>query len=396
MTTCHKHRLFNSKENTMKHAKLKESLTLTFSETARRMKHEGKPIISLGLGEPAFPTPSEISDETIIALKEGYTRYSDAAGLPELRTAIAEKLNKENNIRCTKDNIIITPGAKQALYITLLALLEPEDEVINILPCYVSYLPQIYLAEPKAKIINIDLDKETLTLPKEKIKAATREKTKVIIINSPHNPTGKVYSKEELTWISDWAKENDIWIISDEVYEKLLFSNEEHHSIASTNNKTITINGLSKTYSMTGWRIGYLCAPSLIIPLLKKIQQHINTNTCTFIQRGSCKAFSLPETFLSPFIEQLRINNNTLRKMIEQNEKLSYVQPAGSFFAFVNIKNTNKTSDNFATELLTQKGVATTPGIAFGWDDHIRISLAQDKATFTKGIKLIDEFTRAC
>ena len=373
---------------------IQESATLKFSEAAEQLKKQGKSIISLGLGEPSFPTHPEIVDATIAALKAGHTRYSSAAGIPELREFIAEKLRTENRIPCTAQNIVITPGAKQAIYLALRAILEPDDEIINITPCYVSNIPQIKLAQPLAKIINIELDKQTHNLDISKIKTAITAKTKAILINSPHNPTGKVFTKSELESIALLAKKHNIWIISDEVYEKLVFD-IPHHSIASFDgmaDRTITVNGFSKTYSMTGWRLGYCCAPTSTAKIIALISQHINTNTCTFIQKGACAVKNIPDTYINNFITQIKTNAQILQSTVKTLKNVTLIPPHGSFFAFMNIAQTRMTSDQFAARLLAETGGATTPGISFVWDDHIRISLSADEETFTEGMTRLKNF----
>jgi len=378
---------------------IQESATLKFSEAANELKKQGKSIISLGLGEPSFQTPSEIVNETIAALKAGHTRYSSTAGIPELRELIAEKLRTENTMQCTAQNIVITPGAKQAIFLALRAILNPEDEIINITPCYVSNIPQIKIAQPSAKIINIDLDKNTHKLDITKIKQSITPKTKAILINSPHNPTGKVFTKEELSNLAKLAKEHNIFIISDEIYEKLIFDSQNpHYSIASFDGmaeRTITINGFSKTYSMTGWRLGYCCAPEKIAKIMTLISQHINTNVCTFIQKGACAIKNIPDVYLKNFITQIKTNAQLLNATIKETKNLSLVSPNGSFFGFINISKTNMESDKFCSKLLIDKGVAITPGISFGsnWDDHIRVSLSASTKDFEEGMKRLKEWS---
>lgn len=362
---------------------LTESLTLKFSESAGKLRREGKDLISLGLGEPNFPTPQPIVDATIKALNDGLTKYSSAPGLLELRSLISEE----------PENVIITPGAKQALFLSLIAILEEGDEVINITPCYVSYEPMINILEPKVKVHNVDLNND-LSVNFEKIKDNINSNTKVILINTPHNPTGKVFSGEELKQISEIAIENNLYVISDEVYSKLT---NKHISIATLpgmKKRTFTIDGFSKTYSMPGWRLGYVISPKEFTKKVIKAQQHLNTNTCTFVQKGACAAFSLPENYLENFINQLKENNCILEEVVENNPFLSLVKPEGGMFAFLDISKTNLDSDEFCTELVQKYFVATTPGVAFGknWNDHVRISLAINTEQFREGIRRLNLF----
>lgn len=382
-----------------KHSGVKDSDTLKFGQLVREKKQKGEKIISLGLGEPNFNTPSPVIESTYEALRAGWTRYSDPLGLEELRDLIRNKLKAENNIETSKENIAVTPGAKNALFLTLMALLEPFDEVITISPCYVSYVPQIKLAEPNAVIKNVDLTKNDFSINWTQLEEKICEKTKAILLNFPHNPTGKMISIKELQRLIDIIGKENCYIISDEIYEKLNFSGFLHNSIGSFTNikdRVITINGFSKAFAMTGWRIGYLVANSDIIKIVSKLQQHINTNTCTFVQKGACTTFLMDLNFLNTFNDQLKKNASFMLKVFGSNEKIHLTPPQGGLFSFLNISKTGMTSSEFRGELLIKKGVVVTPGIAFGknWDDHVRITLGVDENEFQEGIRLIDEFTK--
>ncbi len=378
---------------------IKDSPTLKFAELAREKNRRKERVISLGLGEPCFETPAEIVQSTYEAIKSGYTRYSNPSGLPELRELIRDKLLRENGIAARVENIIITPGAKQAMLLALMSILEPGDEVINITPCYVSYLPQIKIAEPSAIVHNIDLIKKDFSLDLDGIKRALNKKTKAIILNFPHNPTGKMLSDEEIAGLSDILKRTSSYIISDEVYEKLNFSGMPYRSIGSIkefSDRAIVINGFSKTFNMTGWRIGYLVAPKAVADTVSRLQQHINTNTCTFIQKGSCAAFSLADGFLKKYNSNLKDNADNLDGMVRANGILKLVRPQGGLFAFLDISDCGIGSDDFCASLLSKKNVVTIPGVSFGenWDDHIRISLVTGRKDFAEGVSLIDSFVK--
>lgn len=378
---------------------IKDSPTLKFSELAKERNRRRERIISLGISEPAFDTPLPIIDATYDAIKKGYTKYSNSLGLIELRELIRDKLLKDNGINASIENIVVTPGAKQALYLALMALLEPYDEVINITPCYVSYIPQIKIAEPTAVIHNIDLKKDDFSLDWEKIENISNKKTKVIIINFPHNPTGRMLHKDEMDRLAGIIRDKSCYIISDEIYEKLNFSGLPHYSIAAfkdISERTVTVNGFSKAFSMTGWRIGYLTANKEVIKIVSKIQQHINTNTCTFVQKGACAAFSLSNGHVSSYNKELKDKASLMADIIESNHWLSLVPPMGGLFAFLNISRTGLSSDDFSFNLLSKKDVAVIPGVSFGeqWDDHVRISLVAGKDEFEDGIKRIDRFVR--
>ncbi len=375
------------------------SLTLKVSEAIGKRIRENKELISFGLGESPYPTPIEIKDATIKALQSGYTKYSHKQGLVELRELITKKLAEENDFQCDIQNIVITTGAKQAIYLSLLVLVEPEDEVIVITPGYPSYIPQLKLVEPSVIIRSVDLKKDDFSLDIEEIKKKITPKTKLLILNTPHNPTGKMFSREQLLQLAELALENDFYILSDEIYEKLVYTDQVHFSLASIKGlaeRLILINGFSKSYSMTGWRIGYLVAPLPLAQQIAEMQHHINTNVCTFVQKGSCAAFSLTTDYLSSFRSLIRKNAAELQKMVSQNKSLKLVQPQGSQFCFLNISELGLRSDEFCTKLVEKKGVAATPGIIFGdnWDDHIRISLGVDEVEFAKGVRYLEEFVR--
>jgi len=374
-----------------------ESLTLKFAQAASARNAKGERIISLGLGEPDFDTPKEIVDATINILNSKQSNYSAPLGVLSLRTKIANKLKLENSINAKPENILITPGAKQALQIILMALLEPSDEVVMIMPAYVSYIPQVLIAEPNARIKYVDLNKEDHSLNIESLKKLVTTKTKAIIINTPHNPTGVLLRKDELQELFKLAQKNNCYIISDEVYEKLVFNKASHFSIGELEEKpelVITINGFSKSHAMTGWRLGYACFPDELKIKVLKIQQHINTNTCTFIQEALGEVLPIDSTYLIKYNELLEERVQLYKKFIDRVPKLKGVLPNGSFFAFMNISDLKIDSNTFASKLIEKTGVAVTPGIAFGenWDDHIRISLAVNNETLEEAFQLIEDF----
>jgi len=377
---------------------IQDSIELRFAALARKMNKKGRSIISLGLGEPSFPTPTSIIDAAAEAMKQGHTRYSNPFGLLELREAISKKLEIENGIKANPSEIMVTSGAKMALSLALASILQPGDEIINILPCYPSYIPQIRIAEPEAVIRNIDLLKNDFSLDLEAIRANLSPRTKALIINFPHNPTGKMLHKHELNSLVSLLEDHDCWLISDEIYERLNFSGRKHlspGSVASIADRTITINGFSKAFSMTGWRIGYLVAKGPIMKTIGKLQQHMNTNIPPFIQKAALTALSIPDDFISEYNRQLDINYRALGAAISSGSILSMPKSEGGLFAFVDISGTGLNSDQFCTQLLENHSVAATPGIVFGsaWDGHIRISLSASKDDFSEGVNRLLSFS---
>ncbi len=377
-----------------------ESITLKFAEAANERRKKGLPIISLGLGEPEFRTPQAIIDATIAVLNRKNSGYSNPMGVLPLREKIAQKLKEENGIQCDADNIIIAPGAKQAFQLICMVMLRPDDEVIVINPSFVSFIPQLYIAEYNCKVITIDVNKEDFTLPMEDIAAKVTPKTRMVIVNSPNNPAGYLLSKEQLTELYKMAEEKDFYVLSDEIYEKLVFGGTKHFSIGSLEQsptRVITINGFSKSHAMTGWRLGYACFPKEFKSNLLKLQQHTNTNTCTFIQEGLNEAFNIDTAYLDEYNEKLARRIGAYNEMIGRVDGVSGVAPEGGFFAFMNISGLNMDSNTFCARLIEETGVATTPGVAFGenWDDHVRISFATNDEYVEEGLILMEKFIKS-
>lgn len=373
-----------------------ESLTYKFAQAAGEMKAQGREIISLGLGEPDFTTPDYVVEATIAAMKNGYTHYSATQGLPELRKKIAERATADYGVDYEASEVIVLPGIKPAVYDALAAILEPFDEVVNITPCYVSYPAMIKLAEPTAEIIHVPLNKD-YTLPVDALKAAFSKHTKAILVNSPHNPTGMIFSEDEVEMILNLCLENDTYLIADEVYEKLTYSGNTFTSFAKyreIKDKLIFTNGYSKSHAMTGWRLGYAVGPKPIIAKMNKIQQHVNTNTCTFIQKGACSIYDHEAEHLLSYVKELEERVMYFDKAVQEIKIFKGTKPKAGFFYFVDISSTGMDSNSFCAKLLQETGIATTPGIAFGydWDDHVRFSLAVPMATLERAVGLMKEF----
>ncbi len=372
---------------------------MKFAQAANERRRKGLSIISLGLGEPDFDVPSSVIESVIKVLRTTKTGYSDSMGILSLREKIASKLCNENSVNCSAGNILITAGAKQAFQLICMALLEPGDEVIVINPSFVSFIPQLYIAEPACSVKVIDINKENFILDTEKIRPEISNKAKLLIINTPNNPAGYMLSQQDLKEIYNLAEEKDFYIISDEVYEKLNFSNKEHFSMGSFEaepKRVITINSFSKSHAMTGWRLGYACFPRELSKKLLKLQQHINTNTCTFIQQALTQAFNINNDYLVDYNKKLSKRSEIIAQMVSKLPGVSLVPPDAGFFSFLNISGLGTDSNTFCSRLIEEKGVATTPGVAFGksWDDHIRISFATSDDNLEKGMNLICEFMK--
>ena len=370
-----------------------ESLTYKFAQAAGEMRAQGKEIISLGLGEPDFKTPDYVVEATMKAMHDGFTHYSATQGWPELRKLIAEDCNKNYGSAYTMNDVIVTPGIKSAVYFSLAAILEPGDEIILISPYYVSYPAMVKLAEPTAKIVNVTLAKD-FTLDAEKLKAAFNKSTKAILINTPNNPTGMVLSKEEVELVVELAIENDAYIISDEVYEKLVYSGHKHTSFGlyqEIKDRLIICNGYSKSHAMTGWRLGYAIGAHDVIAKMNKLQQHINTNTCTFVQVGACSIYKNDPVHIKPYVDELEARINYFDTELNNLPYITGVKPKAGFFYFIDISAVGVDSNTFCADLLKKTGIASTPGVAFGpeWDDHVRFSIAVPMSTLERAVELM-------
>ena len=375
-----------------------ESLTLKMAESVRAKKERGEEVFSLGIGEPDFDAPQELKDAVVKALENPTNiRYSAAMGLPSLRKKIAEDLNERNHIPCVAENIVITPGTKQAIVLSLMALLEPGDEVVVIMPAWVSYIPQTYIAEPQAVVKEVNMRKGDFSLDMDVLEEAVTPKTKVIIFNTPQNPTGVVIPEAEQRRLFQIAEKNDAFILCDEIYERLVYGDVPHFSIGSLEervSRVITVNGFGKSHAITGWRIGYIVLPESLMGKVTKLQQHINTNTSTVLQMALDMAWPLPMGHLPAFCDKLRKRAGFFKDFLANHPQLSGSDPKGSFYAFMNIGCTGLSSYDFSMQLLDKTGVATTPGIAFGedWDDYVRLSLAVDEAVLQEALHRIHLF----
>jgi aspartate aminotransferase len=371
------------------------SLTLAVDAKAKAMKRNGLDICSFSAGEPDFDTPVHIKQAAIDALQAGRTRYGPAPGEPRLREAIAHKLNHDNQLPYGSENILVTNGGKHSLYNLMMALIDPGDEVIIPAPFWVSYPEMVKLADGVPVIVPTTIASGYKITPAQ-LQAAITPKTKLFVLNSPSNPTGMVYSPAEITAIAQVAVDNDLLVVSDEIYEKLLYDGAEHLSIGAVSPemfaRTIVSNGFAKAYAMTGWRVGYLAAPIELIQATNRIQSHSTSNVCTFAQYGAIAALESDQdcvqTMLAAFTERRR----AILQFIEQIPGLSCLAPDGAFYVLANIGATGLTSLEFCDQLLEHHHVAAVPGIAFAADDCIRLSYATDMTTIERGMERIGKF----
>ncbi|CCI06480.1 pyridoxal phosphate-dependent aminotransferase [Microcystis aeruginosa] len=371
------------------------SLTLAIDSLAKEMKKNGEDVCSFSAGEPDFDTPTHIRAAAKKALDEGKTRYGPAAGEAGLRKAIAEKLLRDNQLAYNADNVIVTNGGKQSLYNLIMALIEAGDEVIIPAPYWLSYPEMVTLAGGTSVIVNTSLENHYKITP-EQLEAAITPKTKLFVLNSPSNPTGIVYTPEEIAALAKIVVEKDILVVSDEIYEKILYDGAIHRSIASFGpeifQRSIISNGFAKAFSMTGWRVGYIAGPVEIVKAMTKIQGHSTSNVCTFAQYGAIAALESPQDCIEEMVKAFSERRQYILERVRSLPGLNCPTPNGAFYVFIDISQTGLKSRDFCQKLLETQKVAAIPGIAFGADDCIRLSYATDLKTIEKGFDRIDKF----
>ena len=374
------------------------TVSLEFSAVAREKSSSGHKLISLGLGEPGFDTPKDIIDAAFRSMVSGESRYSSPWGLPELLSSINKKIKIATGIDRKNTETVVTIGAKQSLTLALTSILEPGDEVIIFSPCYVSFKPQVLLAEYSAKVIELDLD-ELFEIDIDKFKSSISFKTKAVLLNFPNNPTGKIITHEKQQVFVDICKEKNLFIISDDIYSQLLFSGEKFYSFGTFWNdyeKIFVIDCFSKAYSMTGCRICYLSGPETYIKKCVTVQQHTITNIPVFIQRAAIAALNLDENPSENYKIQLSDNEKYLKQVLESTKDVEYVRSQGGMFCFLKINKNIGGSDQFCSGLLKKYSVAATPGKLFGasWDRYVRVSLGVTRDEFKEGIDLLVKYVK--
>jgi len=378
-------------------AQLTPSLTLSIDSKAKAMKAEGIDVCGFGAGEPDSDTPEHIKRAAIEALEAGFTKYTPNAGIPELRQAIADKLAADNGLNYRAGQVVVSNGAKHACYNAILATCQPGDEVIIPAPYWVSYPDMVRLVGAEPVIVSTS-ERNAWKMRPEDFENAMTPRTKMLIMNSPGNPTGSVYTREELEAIVNVAAEEDIYILSDEIYEKLVYDDVKHVSIGSLSKEaydlTITINGFSKSYAMTGWRLGYLAAPEAVVRAVDSIQSHTSSNPCSFSQYGALAALKGDQQPLADMREEFEMRRNYMFDRISKISNVTAVKPKGAFYILVNISQLGLTSQNFADRLLSKANVAVVPGAAFGDDRTVRFSYATSLDVIKKGLDRFQDFCR--
>jgi len=359
---------------------VEESATLRLADMTNELKRQGRDILSFNLGEPDFNTPSNIIEAAEKAMKTGKTHYAPAAGIPELRDAIAAKLKSENKLDVSGKNVLVTPGAKQAVFYTTFSLLEEGDEAIVFDPGWVSYDACVKMSGGRTVWVKSNDDG---SLP-EGLPKYVNKRTRLIIINSPNNPSGAVLDKKDLRLVADLAKDHGLFILSDEIYEKIVYDVKPVSVGSMIPDRTITINGFSKAYAMAGWRIGYAAAPKAIFQNMLKVQQHTATSPTTFVQYGALAAITGPQDSVESMCRQFRERRDVVVKGL-CDIGLPCEMPRGAFYAWPKVEGS---SEKWAEKFL-EAGVGLTPGSAFGphSDDHIRMSYASSMSDIKKGLE---------
>ena len=374
---------------------LTPSLTLAIDAKAKKLKAEGVDVCGFGAGEPDFDTPQHIKDAAVQALAAGFTKYTASSGIAELRAAIAEKLKNDNSLDYKPSQVIVNCGAKHSCYNAILATCQKDDEVIIPAPYWLSYPEMVKLADASPVIVETT-EGNNFKITPDQFRDAMTPATKLIILNSPGNPTGSVYTREELQALAEVALEEDILMLSDEIYEKITYDGTQVTSLASLDKQvydlTITVNGFSKAYAMTGWRLGYVAAPEPIAAAIDSIQSHSTSNPTSFAQKGALAGLQGDQSFIGEMVKAFAERRAYMHDRLTKIPGVTCVKPMGAFYMLPNISKFGLSSTAFCTKLLDEQKVAVVPGVAFGSDAHIRISYACSMENIQKGLDRIEAF----
>jgi len=375
-------------------AGLAPSPTLALTAKVAELRSRGENIVSFGAGEPDYGTPDEVCEAGIRAIRDGKTRYTASAGIPELRTAIAEKLCTQNGITTEPQQVIVSAGAKQAVFNALSAICNPGDEVILFAPYWMTYKDQVYLTGATAKVLHTDRSSGYLPTA-DALKAAITSQTKAIVLNSPSNPTGSVMPRQSLEQIAEIAVRSKLFVVSDEIYEKLVYDGVQHVSIASLNreiaDRTVTVNGVSKSHAMTGWRIGYASAPLEIARGMNALQDQVTSNASSISQYAALAALQMSPDKIKAFADEFQTRRDLILDEIHKIQNLCCTKPHGAFYAFVDVSAYTQDDLALSTRLLEQNKVACVPGSVFEGPGHLRLSYALSPSEIVEGMRRIAE-----
>ncbi len=370
------------------------SATLAVTSLAKKLLAQGKRVINLAAGEPDFDTPAHIKQGALRAIEEGFTKYTPTTGIPELKAAVAKTLQRELQLSYSPEQIAVTCGAKQAIFNLLQVLVEASDQVLIPSPYWVSYPEMVRLAGATPVFVPTDPQKG-FQLEVQALEKAWTPQSRCLILNSPSNPTGVVLEAERLKAVAEFCRAHDLWVISDEIYHRLVYG-VLYRSIASLfpkiYEKTLVVDGVSKTYAMTGWRIGYLAGPAEVVEATARLQDHSTSNPTSISQRAALAALTGDPASVDAMVEEFHQRRDLLVEELKKIPKISFVKPQGAFYCFVDISAAGLPSDRFAQRLLAEKEVAVIPGAGFGWDSHVRISFCTDRDSLRAGMARLKEF----
>ncbi|MBX3072174.1 MAG: pyridoxal phosphate-dependent aminotransferase [Thermomicrobiales bacterium] len=372
------------------------SPTLAVSDKARALKAQGIDVIDLGGGDPDFITPQHVRDAATAAMNAGDTHYVASNGTPALKKGIAAKLKADNGLDYDPSEIIVTPGGKQSLFAAMMATVEVGVEIMLLEPAWVSYQSMVELAGGTVAHVGLDPD-DNFRVTRERLEAGWSPAVRGIVINSPNNPTGRVLDDAELKALCDFATERDLLIYTDEMYEKIIYDGRKHVSIASLPGmweRTLTFNGMSKAYAMTGWRLGYVAGPRGLIDEIAKVQSHSVTHATSFVQAGGVAALNGPQEFIGEMVEAWDRRRRMVADGLNQVQGISCATPEGAFYAFPDARATGQSSMELADRLLQEAHVAVTPGVAFGdaGEGHLRLSVATSESILEAGVQRIGDY----
>ena len=376
---------------------LTPSQTLAVSAKAKQLRAEGKDVIGLGAGEPDFDTPEHIKAAAVQALADGFTRYTPSGGIPELREAIAEKFYRDNRLRYSAKQIVVSCGGKHSCYNAVQALCNAGDEVIVPSPYWVSYPEIVSLASARTVILPTTIETDFKVTP-EQLDKAINDRTRLLILNSPSNPTGTVYTPGEIRALADICVERDVYILSDDIYERILYDEARHCSPAVFSEKhyqrTVIVHGFAKAWSMTGWRLGFMAAPEPVAKAVDALQSHCTSNPTSFAQKGGLAALSGSMAHLDEWLKQFDRRRLSALERLRKMKGIRCNKPQGAFYLFPNISGTGLSSGEFCNRLLEEHLVAAVPGSAFGAEDYIRLSYATDLESLESGLDRMADFLR--
>ena len=372
------------------------SATLAITAQAKALKAQGVDVVNLAGGEPDFDTPDFVKEAAIVAIREGFTKYTPTAGIPELRTAIAKQLATDLGVTYQPSQVVVTNGAKQAIYNAIQVLCQPGDEVLIPSPYWVSYPEMVTLAGATSVYVPTS-PAEQFRLTSEAVERAITPRTRLLILNSPSNPTGAVLSRKTLEQIAALAVARKLFVISDEIYDKLVYD-EPHWSVAAHSpamqSQTLVINGMSKAYAMTGWRLGYAAGPQPVIEAMIKLQDHATSNPSSISQRAALAALTGSQAAVQAMAEEFRARRDLLVGELRTVPGLTFVPPQGAFYCFCDISACRVPSGEFAKRLLNEAHVAVIPGAGFGWDSYIRLSFSVGRDPLREGVRRLRDFVR--